>query len=240
MPISFTCSKCGKEYRAKDEHAGMRARCTGCGAELLIPGAQAAPASIPPADQGGAGQYRKRFCPSCGRPNDEQATFCWACGASLLAIAPGPIAQKFGVAGGFAGYAGFWRRFLAAILDGLVLSIGGFVIGFAFGLLYALATGTGQGAEILGNILGILIGWLYYAGMESSSAQATLGKMAIGIRVTDLEGRRVSFGRATGRHFGKIISTLILLIGYIMAGFTARKQALHDMMAGCLVVKKPA
>ena len=77
--------------------------------------------------------------------------------------------------------------------------------------------------------------WIYEAGLESSSKQATLGKMAMGLKVTDLVGRRISFARATGRHFAKILSGMILLIGYIMAGFTERKQALHDMIAGTLV-----
>ena len=83
----------------------------------------------------------------------------------------------------------------------------------------------------------ILCGWLYFALMESSANQATLGKMAIGIKVTDMSGRRIGFGQATGRYFGKILSSMILLIGYIMAAFTEKKQALHDMLAGCLVVK---
>jgi uncharacterized RDD family membrane protein YckC len=77
--------------------------------------------------------------------------------------------------------------------------------------------------------------WIYEASMESSSRQATVGKMALGLKVTDLEGRRISFARASGRHFAKYISGMILLIGYIMAGFTERKQALHDMIAGTLV-----
>jgi uncharacterized RDD family membrane protein YckC len=81
--------------------------------------------------------------------------------------------------------------------------------------------------------------WLYFAMMESSARQATIGKIALGLYVTDLQGRRLSFGRATGRFFAKIITGLVpLFIGYIMAGFTARKQALHDMIAGCLVLKK--
>jgi uncharacterized RDD family membrane protein YckC len=74
--------------------------------------------------------------------------------------------------------------------------------------------------------------------MESSSWQATLGKKALGMEVTDMEGRRIGFGRATGRTFGKIISAFILYIGFLMAAFTEKKQALHDMIAGCLVIKK--
>jgi len=85
----------------------------------------------------------------------------------------------------------------------------------------------------------VVMVWLYYAGMESSVYQGTLGKMALGLMVTDLEGRRITFGRASGRYFAKIISGLIPLgIGYAMAGFTEKKQALHDMIASCLVLRK--
>jgi uncharacterized RDD family membrane protein YckC len=75
--------------------------------------------------------------------------------------------------------------------------------------------------------------------MESSQYQGTLGKMALGLIVTDLQGRPLSFARASGRFFGKIITGMIPFgIGYIMAGFTEKKQALHDMIAGCLVLRK--
>jgi uncharacterized RDD family membrane protein YckC len=73
--------------------------------------------------------------------------------------------------------------------------------------------------------------------MESSARGATLGKMALGLRVVDLNGDRIGFGRATGRYFGKIVSGLILGIGYFMAAFTQQKQALHDIMAGCLIIR---
>ena len=75
--------------------------------------------------------------------------------------------------------------------------------------------------------------------MESSVKRATLGKMALGIAVTDVDGRRITFMRATGRHFAKMISGLILLIGYLMAAWTKKKQGLHDILAGTLVVNKP-
>jgi len=92
----------------------------------------------------------------------------------------------------------------------------------------------------LGGLAGFAVWWLYYALMESSGRQATLGKMALGIKVVDRQGGRISFARATGRYFAKILSGLILMIGYLMAGFTSRKQALHDMVAGCLVVNRSA
>jgi uncharacterized RDD family membrane protein YckC len=85
--------------------------------------------------------------------------------------------------------------------------------------------------------MGIVINWLYYALLESSFKQATLGKMALGLKVTDMEGKRISFGQATGRYFAKILSGLILCIGYLMAAFTEKKQALHDIIVGTLVVK---
>lgn len=124
-------------------------------------------------------------------------------------------------------YASFGKRFLAALLDGVILAI-------INGLISAVL-GKNSG---LASLVGILIAWLYYAVQESSEKQATLGKQALGIVVTDLEGKRIDFVKATIRYFSKILSTLILMIGYIMAAFTERKQALHDMIAGTLVVNR--
>ena len=98
-----------------------------------------------------------------------------------------------------------------------------FVVAGYVGLAVAAAIGT----------------WLYYTLMESSRYQATLGKMVLGIQVTDLEGNRISLARANGRYFGKVLSKMVLYIGFIMAAFTEKKQALHDVIAGCLVVRKP-
>jgi len=138
-------------------------------------------------------------------------------------------------------YAGFWRRFAGVIIDGVVFTVGGGAVVFGVGIVYIAAKGTPEGIEKIEPLFAFilyLIGWLYYASMESSSIQATLGKIAVGIIVTDLRGGRVSFARATGRHFAKFVSCLTLYIGFIMAGFTGEKQALHDMIAKCLVVKK--
>ncbi len=130
-------------------------------------------------------------------------------------------------------YAGFWKRVCASIIDGILLSIGSYIIGFIIG--YSIDA---SGSKVEEVIIGIVINWIYFALMESSTKQATLGKMAIGIIVTDLEGKRISFKKASGRHFGKIISLLTVFIGFLMAGFTGKKQALHDILAGCLVVNK--
>ena len=153
-------------------------------------------------------------------------------------------------------YAGFWMRFLAYVIDAIVMGIACAIVVVPFVLVMGItaATGAGDGdvesgggamlAVLMGSfalaiiLFAVVAAWLYFAIMESSSKQGTLGKMALSLKVTDLEGRRISFGRATGRHFGKIVSQMILYIGYIMAGFTQQKQALHDIMAGCLVVRK--
>jgi len=137
-------------------------------------------------------------------------------------------------------YAGFWKRLAAFIIDMFVSAIGGFLIGFV--ILYMLIQGGSVESEAeldsISRGIGLLLTWLYFAIMESSQAQATLGKMALGIKVADLYGNRIGFGRATGRFFGKFISAIILYIGFLMAAFTSKKQALHDFMASCLVVNK--
>lgn len=136
----------------------------------------------------------------------------------------------------FRGYAGFWKRVAAAIIDMVTLMFMGAFIGGFVGGIYGALTGTATGSHILGRAVGILMGWLYYAIMESSQKQATLGKMAVGIKVIDKSGEAVSFARATARHFSKILSAISLGLGYLAVAFTKKKQGFHDMIAGCLVV----
>jgi len=147
-------------------------------------------------------------------------------------------------------YAGFGARFVAALIDGILLGLLNFVIMTPLlGKTISLAMQADDGAVsefdlmvwittfLISNIAIMLAAWLYYAIMESSAYQATLGKKLMGIKVTDLQGARIGFGRATGRYFGKILSALIFMVGYLMAAFSEKKQALHDMISGCLVVK---
>ncbi len=134
-------------------------------------------------------------------------------------------------------YAGFWRRVAAALIDGLLLSVVTVPLTLAFGDGDAYADAARSSAA---SSISVVITWLYSALMESSTKQATVGKMALGMIVTDLEGRRIGFGRATGRHFAKILSALILGIGFLMIAFTQRKQGLHDILAGTLVIKGQA
>jgi uncharacterized RDD family membrane protein YckC len=143
-------------------------------------------------------------------------------------------------------YAGFWWRFLATFIDGFIMLIPECAIGASIGLvLGGVLYAQGYDKQIINavaqassGLLGIVLRWLYFALFEASDLQATPGKLACGLKVTDLNGNRISFARASGRYWGKILSGCILLIGYIMAAFTERKQALHDIMAGTLVLKK--
>ena len=132
-------------------------------------------------------------------------------------------------------YAGFWKRFAAAAIDGIIMTIGGGAIVFVLGVFLP---DDPDAVQRMGSSLGLILNWIYFTVMESSPTQATLGKMALGIKVVDLESNRISFAKATGRYFGKAISFFILFIGFIMVAFTNKKQGLHDMMAGCLVIDK--
>ncbi len=135
-------------------------------------------------------------------------------------------------------YANFWSRFAAICLDSLIVSAGALLTFFVILIIYSIAGGSDEGASVIWFFIGVLFGWLYYAIQESSPKQATVGKRAVGIVVTDLNGNRLTFEKATGRYFAKYLSTMTLGFGYIMAAFTEKKQALHDLVAGTLVVNK--
>jgi len=136
-------------------------------------------------------------------------------------------------------YAGFWIRVVAYIIDAFILS----TIMILVGTIWSLGS-DGDTIDIITTVaqsgmvvfISFFLNWFYYAILESSEYQATLGKKLLGLQVTDEFGRRMSFGRATGRYFSKFISGLILGIGYVMAAFTDRKQALHDKLASTLVI----
>ena len=148
-------------------------------------------------------------------------------------------------------YAGFWRRAAALCIDSILVGV------VYYGLLFAAMFGTGLSAVLAGSgdvdpssmgafggMLVVMylsypvISGLYYIGFESSAKQATLGKMAVGIKVTDNEGRRMGRGQALGRWVSHLLCYMTMYIGYIMAGFTDRKRGLHDMVAGTLVVDR--
>ena len=167
-----------------------------------------------------------------------------AAARAAVASVAAPAAAPASMAG--ITYAGFWRRVVAYVVDGLLVGVVMTVLVFVFaaGAIGAVASGSPEAATAAFGLIGLLnLGsiiamWLYFALMESSPAQGTLGKIAVGLIVTDLAGNRIGFGRATGRFFGKILSGLVFAIGFLMAGFTERKQGLHDMLASTLVINK--
>ena len=203
------------------------------------------------------------FCSNCGTANVDGATFCTQCGKPLIVAVPPASTPYSGTPTSSTGtayapqlfYAGFWLRFVAYLIDfvilGIVYVVLIVVVIFASGVAAMLRNLPEnptpdmflRGAFLLAILalvaITTVITWIYYAWMESSPSQGTLGKMAMGLIVTDMQYRPVSFARASGRFFARFITRLIpLWIGYIMAGFTAKKQALHDMIASCLVLRK--
>ncbi len=147
-------------------------------------------------------------------------------------------------------YAGFWRRAVALMIDSFIISIPctivyAMIMGAQALRLSARHTSAADsdialamiGSIILMQVLVAAIFWLYFALMESGKGQATLGKKIMGIKVVGADGGRISFARATGRTFGKYVSYMILNFGYYMAGYTKKRQALHDLMADTYVVR---
>jgi uncharacterized RDD family membrane protein YckC len=132
-------------------------------------------------------------------------------------------------------YGGFWIRVVAYIIDGILLSIVTIPLAFAFG--ESPFDPAAQAAYGVSDFLSLLIGIAYFVGFEGSAKQATPGKMAFGLIVADERGGRISYLRALGRYFAKILSALILLIGFIMVAFTERKQGLHDILCSTFVIK---
>ncbi len=172
-------------------------------------------------------------------------------GHSLAAVAT-PTTDTLGalrLPAGATIHGGFWRRCAAMGIDGLLMGLVVGAIEFALmgtsvGLLLQAGNGGASGfsvAALLSMMMTamalVFVGqWLYFALFEASALQATPGKRALGLKVVDESGHRIGFGRASGRYFGKILSGMLFYVGFAMAGFTERKQALHDMVAGTCVV----
>jgi uncharacterized RDD family membrane protein YckC len=142
-------------------------------------------------------------------------------------------------------HAGFWRRVPAWFIDAIIIGIAEWIVLASLGGWLVVpwvwhGHGMFAAARLFGTLqpFAVVIGWLYFAVCESSRWQATPGKLALGLAVVDEYGRSIGFARATGRYFGKYVSALILGIGFLLAGWTERKQALHDLMAGCCVVRR--
>lgn len=154
-------------------------------------------------------------------------------------------------------YAGFWRRLAAVLIDSIIIGSVQWIaimpllailgIGVASNMESMESMDEAQSMAMAGSMMAMgvtfqivffVIQTLYFALLESSSKQATIGKMVLGIIVTDINGNKLDFAKALVRNLCRIISSAILFIGYIMAAFTEKKQALHDIIANTLVVKK--
>jgi uncharacterized RDD family membrane protein YckC len=186
------------------------------------------------------------ICDGCRTPVSSTAPTCPSCGRVLIGAdrpaAPEPLfpirrppaqalvaGSTFGAAGSWERPAserapgGFWIRVGANLIDSVVLVLPTVALELSLGTV--------------GSVANLFVSWLYFSVMEGSGSQGTLGKLACGLAVTDTHGRRISFGRATGRYFAKILSALTLGIGFLMVAFMPRKQGLHDVVAGTLVVR---
>lgn len=248
MTIEFHCPACDKLLSTTDERAGWMASCPGCREPVTVPHKSIDPSIaetldyVPKSRSGADGerQFDKstasagQSCPMCGATLDAAAIRCGQCGENLSAQGD-PLAKR-----DFE-YASFGRRLVAYLIDYFIAAL---IPNVALGVLFDVGQFAGNiddpfddGIWLGSTAAGILIDWIYHAVMESSSRQATVGKMTMGLIVTDTEGQRISFGRATGRYFAKFLSGMMCCAGYIMAAFTERKQALHDLICGTLVLR---
>ena len=252
MSISVKCTDCGKALKAPDALAGKNAKCPDCGAIVPIPKVTIDAEEIhdlPAAsfddefDSSANDSKSRKPCPLCGEMIAVAAAKCRYCGEIFDSRMKKSGRRRNSASDD---YAGFWLRLVASFVDGLICSVVLFVVLMIVGGIMVAINGPNDRnepgpVEIIGGFViwavAIVFPWLYSAFQESSPAQATLGKKMLGIQVTDLDGNRISFGQASGRHFGKILSNLVCSIGFIMAGLTEKKQALHDMLAGTLVVR---
>jgi uncharacterized RDD family membrane protein YckC len=188
------------------------------------------------------------YCARCNHEIIEGYTECPVCRASLVkesavitketAVSLEPLKEAAP-----SKYGGFWLRFIASLIDSVILT----GIYYAIAISYTLAQKGNVSAMnpllmlkevIWWQIISFLITFLYFTIMESGGSMGTFGKMVMGLMVTDEKEQPISFPRAMARYFSKYISDLTLFIGYIMIGFTKKKQGLHDMIAGTLVVRR--
>jgi uncharacterized RDD family membrane protein YckC/type II secretory pathway pseudopilin PulG len=176
------------------------------------------------------------FCPNCGTTNADDAHFCVLCGHDLHDSVPGPATAA-------PAYAGFLERLAALFIDGFILFGANIATTMVLAAMLIPTFANQQdssGLEIVMAViylLPLLISALYFTLMESGAQGATLGKRALKIRVVDMQGNRLGKGRALGRWFAHGLSNFSLAIGYLIQPLTAKKQALHDLIAGTLVVR---
>lgn len=201
------------------------------------------------------------FCSKCGAQNSASAQSCQNCGSSLSSSLAPTQAAAPAVAYAAAPpvayappsiYGGFWIRLLAHLIDHIILGAVAAPL-FVMTVLPSIIRIAHQAEQdqepspemivaivssaLVYIVLAFVGQWLYDALLTSSSWQGTIGKKVLRLKVVDDAGNRIGFGRATGRFFAKILSSMFMCIGFIMIGFTDRKRGLHDMLANTLVMK---
>ena len=196
------------------------------------------------------------FCAHCGTPvSVAQIGPVHVPAAPPPAVEQIPVPQQFALPQVRPTYAGFFVRAVSSLIDRVILSsIFGVIASFRPVVFLILPDPNTQNVppatmqEFLmsiphptpqGFLVLLLVMWIYYAAFEASSWQATPGKKLLRLYVTDVSGRRISFSRATFHNVGRMIAEMTFWVGYIPAAFTEKKQALHDMIAGCLVLRRP-
>jgi len=178
-------------------------------------------------------------CPTCGLQHNDTADYCVRCGTNLQTRLTDPEAWKRALIDSALQEKPDTTLMGSSPYGGFMLRAGALLFDFIFILLFSSMTGMRLLTKADDpSFFAWTLPWLYYAGLESSALQATLGKRLLGLKVTDLNGKKISFARATGRYIAKLVSIMTLGFGFMLAGMSPKRQALHDMIAGCLVVKR--
>ena len=200
-------------------------------------------------------------CEKCGVDIAEGASVCAHCETPVNVAQIGPVyvppsarppavmplIQELSAALPRPAFAGFWLRSIAYLLDTVLISlVGGLIASFYPATFIKFPDAAAASNPLtslpqltpLGFAITLTATWFYYTMFESSSWQATPGKRFVKIYVTDMNGQRPTFARVAARNFAKIISSLTFLVGYLVAGFTVKKQALHDLLSSCLVLRR--
>lgn len=177
------------------------------------------------------------FCPSCHTVNSSTARSCRLCSAKMEE-APAAGIVRYTQSNSDPNLSGAFRRTLSLIIDSIAMTLLVSVIAVFYLLMSVPADSWSDQDQLegIGNIFGLVGAWLYFAGLESSQYLGTFGERIMGVMVTDEHGEPVTFLRASMRHVGRFVCGLTLGLGYLTVFFTKRRQGLHDLISGCIVV----
>jgi len=178
------------------------------------------------------------YCQKCGTQIPDDSVFCTTCGERVRGTPDVPPEDEG------PDYAGFLPRLGALIIDTVIVWITVFLISAVYYAIYYMSNpvraydSAYYTEDFIIIAVAVLIQYLYFAGFHSSSRQATIGKSVLGLVVTDTDGRRLTFWRASLRYIGRIIVSITLGLGYLLIIFTEKKQGLHDFIADTVVIRK--